>query len=293
MLSDLRLPGMLGTDLLRYVRLRHESLPFVMLTGVNDVPTVVRSMREGADEYLVKPVSPARLLQKLEGAVRHRQERNQVREETRQRLEEAEEAVRRERERASFYGFMRGVHTLVISLELADPYTKDHSKKVASAAVLMARRLGMRQRELREIRVGALLHDIGKIVVPREILHKEGPLTPEEWEIVRLHPLHGHDMLKPLGRYYPEVQRIVRHEHERWDGRGYPDGLKGEEIPLGSRLVMIADTYDAIISTRPYRPAATKADALRAIREGAGSQFDPDLIPAFEAVLPDLPGPRS
>lgn len=279
--SDMRLPGMSGADLLRYVRLHRRDLPFLLLTGVNDVPTAVRSMQDGADEYLLKPISPHDLSGRVFGAM-----------EGRAKIA-AKERRERSAEMAGLVGFLRGVHSLVNSLEMKDQYTRDHSKKVASIAVTMARQLpGMNRRSIREIRVGALLHDLGKIGVPQEILHKNGPLDPEEWKIVKMHPEYGHRILQPMAKSYPEVLRIVRHEHERWDGNGYPDGLAGEAIPLGARLVMVADTYDAICSTRPYRKALGKDKALEVIREGAGSQFDPGLVPVFECVLEKLPLPR-
>jgi HD-GYP domain-containing protein (c-di-GMP phosphodiesterase class II) len=123
-------------------------------------------------------------------------------------------------------------------------------------------------------------------------LHKNGPLNADEWDVVKEHPNYGARILEPLERHYPVVVDIVRSEHERWDGRGYPKGLAGKDIPLGSRIIMIADTYDAVCSTRPYRKAMDKDQALKIIREGAGSQFDPELVPVFEKVLADLPLPR-
>ncbi len=278
---DLQMPGMDGLQLLRYVRIFSQEVAFLMLTGHDSVPTAVRSMHDGADEYLVKPVLAHELAQKVVVAVQRRKEQWR----TSLRNARAELAPR--------IGFLRGVQALVNSLETKDPYTRDHSQKVAHTAMIMAVKLpDMTRRRLREIRFGALLHDIGKIGVPLTVLHKEGPLEESEWEIVRLHPEYGVRILEPLARDYPEVVRIVRHEHERWDGRGYPDGLVGKEIPLGARLVMIADTYDAICSTRPYRKALSKSDALDVIRQGAGSQFDPELIPIFESSLAELPEPR-
>jgi len=279
--SDLRLPGMSGVQFLRYVRLYRSDLPFVMLTGMNDVPTAVSSMRDGADEYLLKPVDPVTLRERLRTAIVQRAEKAAAGRQARQA------------ETAGLIGFLRGVHALINSLEMKDQYTRDHSKKVAGVSMTMARELGgLGRKEIREIRVGALLHDVGKIGVPQAILHKNGPLTDAEWDLVKQHPLFGARILQPLAKNHPEVQKIVRHEHERWDGRGYPDGIAGEAIPLGARLIMIADTYDAICSTRPYRKALSKDHALQVMREGSGTQFDPALVPVFERVLAVLPEPR-
>ncbi len=276
--SDLGLPGMRGDELLRLIRNVDQSLPFIMLTGENNVPTAVQSVRDGADEYLMKPASVATVVQHILSAMDRRVRTN------------AEERRLRDADKAQIKAFLTGVQALVNSLETKDQYTRDHSKKVAQIALMMAKELpGMSKDQLREIRIGAWLHDIGKIGIPLTILHKNGPLDAEEWEEVKKHTIYGARILEPLSKHYPEVQRIVRHEHERWDGKGYPDGIAGTEIPLGARLIMIADTYDAICSNRPYRAALTRDDALKVIREGAGTQFDPGLVPVFEKTYQEFP----
>jgi len=279
--SDLNLPGMRGDDLLRHVRSINPGLPFVMLTGENDVPTAVRAVQDGADEYLMKPASVNRVREGIGTAINHRQE------------EEERERKSRHADSGELKAWLGGIRSLVNSLEAKDQYTKNHSKKVAQIALMMARAIpGITHSQLREIRIGAWLHDIGKIAVPLTILHKDGPLNPEEWEVVKDHTVQGAKIVEPLAKKYPEVQRIVRHEHERWDGKGYPDGIAGNDIPLGSRLIMIADTYDAICSTRPYRKALPKAAALEVILEGAGTQFDPNLVPLFEQTFASFPHPE-
>lgn len=278
--SDLNLPGMRGDELLRLIRNVDDHLPFIMLTGENDVPTAVQSVRDGADEYLMKPASVGRVVQHILSAM------------DRRRRTEADARRLRDADMAQLKAFMSGVQALVISLETKDQYTRDHSRKVAQVALMMAKKLpGMDKRQLREIRVGAWLHDIGKIGIPLTILHKEGKLDDEEWEEVKKHTIYGAKILEPLAKHYPHVQAIVRHEHERWDGGGYPDGLAGNDIPLGSRLIMIADTYDAICSTRPYRKAKSREFGLQVIREGAGTQFDPSLVPVFEETYHEFPCP--
>ena len=279
--SDLALPGMNGDEFLRHIRQIDPAMPFLMLTGSQDVATAVQSMHDGADEYLVKPITPSTLSHKVREAIERRQQF------------ELENKRNLNADMSRLIAFLRGVGAMVNALETKDQYTRDHSKKVAQSAVQMARQVpGMSKTNVREIRIGALLHDIGKIGIPLTILHKEGKLNEEEWAEVKRHPEYGVNILEPLGRYYPEVLAIVRHEHERWDGSGYPDGLSGTDIPLGSRIIMIADTYDAICSTRPYRKALPKSAALEIIRKGTGTQFDPTLVPIFEEALPGLPMPR-
>lgn len=278
--SDLNLPGMRGDELLRLIRNVDKTLPFIMLTGENDVDVAVRAVRDGADEYLMKPASVGKVVQHILSAI------------DRRRRSTDKDRKLRDADMAQLKAFMSGVQALVNSLETKDEYTRNHSKKVAQIALMMAQRLpGMDKRQLREIRVGALLHDIGKIGIPLTILHKEGKLDEDEWEAVKKHTLYGARILEPLAKDYPMVQSIVRHEHERWDGGGYPDGLAGTDIPLGSRLIMIADTYDAICSTRPYRKAQSREFALKVIQEGAGTQFDPGLVPVFEQTYHEFPCP--
>jgi len=279
-LSDLNLRGgMRGDEFLRTVRRTHPHVAFVMLTGEKDVPTAVQAMQDGADEYLLKPSGVAAVADAVVAARRKSDRRFEK--ERRARLAE----------HGDFMTQFTTIRTLVNTLETKDVYTRDHSKKVALCTMIMARAMGMDRPRMRELRIGALLHDIGKIGVPLTILHKEGSLTSAEWEVIKKHTTDGAHIVTPLAKYLPEVQRIVRHEHERWDGKGYPDGIGGLDIPLGSRLIMIADTYDAVCSNRSYRKAQTPEAVLQIVREGAGAQFDPQLVPVFEATYHLFPKP--
>jgi HD-GYP domain-containing protein (c-di-GMP phosphodiesterase class II) len=155
---------------------------------------------------------------------------------------------------------------------------------VVHLAVETARLLGLSQGEIERVSDGALLHDVGKVAIPNEILFKPGPLTPEEWAVMREHPVIGERIL----RRTPELAAIapmVRHEHERWDGGGYPDGLAGEAIPMGSRIILACDAYNAMITARPYRAPMSTADAMEELRRSAGTQFDPRVLDALLRVL--------
>jgi ribonuclease P protein subunit RPR2 len=175
------------------------------------------------------------------------------------------------------------------SMEAKDLYTGGHTERVAAVAEGLARRLGFRDDELEAIEIGALLHDIGKIGVPGQVLRKEGPLTDDEWELVRTHPLISDYILSELD-LHPFVRQCARSSHERIDGTGYPDGLSGEEIPLPARIVFVADALDALTSTRPYRPARSMLAALAEIREHAGTQFCPRVVAALEEMWRKEPG---
>ena len=190
-----------------------------------------------------------------------------------------------ERSRAA-QAYRAVVRSLAAALEARDGYTGEHSDAVHSLSVAVARKLGLYAREVAEVEAVALLHDVGKIGIPDQILHKPGPLTPDEWVLMREHPVIGERILRPLPGL-SEVATAARHEHERWDGRGYPDGISGEDIPLASRIVLTCDAYNALVSDRPYRKRLSDATAVAELRRCAGTQFDPRLAEAFLRTSPD------
>jgi hypothetical protein len=169
------------------------------------------------------------------------------------------------------------------SMEAKDLYTRGHTERVAAVAVGLARRLGFRDDELEAIEIGALLHDIGKIGIPEQILHKAGKLNEDEWALIKTHPVISDQILSELD-LHPFVRQCARSSHERIDGMGYPDGLSGEAIPLPARIVFVADALDALTSTRPYRGARPMLAALAEIREHSGAQFCPDVVAALEEL---------
>ena len=181
-------------------------------------------------------------------------------------------------------GPREAVEALAVALTERDRYTGEHSEAVIEMSAAVARNLGLRVAEVERIRSAALLHDIGKVAIPDEILHKPGPLTDKEWMLMREHPVIGERILSVLPGM-SGVARIVRHEHERWDGGGYPDGIAGEDIPLGSRIIIAADTYHAITSDRPYRAARSHAEAVEELTRCAGTQFDPTVTAALVGYL--------
>lgn len=183
----------------------------------------------------------------------------------------------------------RMLQGMVLSLEARDPYTAFHSERVAAIAQDIARAMGLPEAERDVLLLGARLHDIGKIGIPDEVLLKPSPLTPWEWELMRTHPEKGYRVLSPLIPFLGPIEGIVLHHHERWDGTGYPRGLRGEEIPLLARIVAVADAYEAMTSDRPYRPGLLPEEALERIRRGAGSQFDPEVVEAFVRVFARKP----
>ena len=179
---------------------------------------------------------------------------------------------------------MTRLSALSEALERAHVGTAEHARSVAELAERVGARLGMRGAELRALRWGALLHDVGKIEVRRELLNKPGPLSDAEFEEVKQHTVVGALMVERVARF-GKVHHLVRWSHERWDGDGYPDRLAGAAIPLGARVICVCDAYDAMVSTRPYRPAMSVPAALGELRAGAGSQFDPAVVDALVLEL--------
>jgi HD-GYP domain-containing protein (c-di-GMP phosphodiesterase class II) len=170
-------------------------------------------------------------------------------------------------------------------VETDDQYTGAHSRDVVDLSRSTAAALGLPASQRRAVEFAAMLHDVGKIYVPKEILNKPGPLDAYEWEVIRNHTIQGERVLKHVGGALARVARYVRSSHERYDGRGYPDGLAGEAIPLGARIVAVCDAYRAMVEDRPYRPALSRGDAIEEMRRAAGTQFDPDCVKALLEIL--------
>ncbi|WP_022853528.1 HD domain-containing phosphohydrolase [Thermodesulfatator atlanticus] len=179
------------------------------------------------------------------------------------------------------------LRALVRALEAKDPYTKQHSERVTQYALAIAKEMGLAEDMCESLRFAGHLHDVGKVGVPDAILLKPGRLAPEEYEIIKQHPLIGAEIVGHMGLLSDEAQ-IIKHHHERWDGNGYPYGLAREDIPLLSRILAVADTFDAMTSVRPYRPARSFDDAFAEIVRCAGSQFDPQVVDAFKACFPKI-----
>jgi HD-GYP domain-containing protein (c-di-GMP phosphodiesterase class II) len=190
--------------------------------------------------------------------------------------------------RRLYVQLQRGVYQSLLglanALEAKDPYTRGHSERVSEWSRRVALALGLEAPAAAIIAQAGLLHDIGKIGVPEAVLRKHGPLDPEEWELMKRHPLVGADIVAPL-EFFAGGAIVIRHHHERHDGRGYPDGLAGDAIPIGARIVAVADVYDALTSERPYRPALDAGTGLAHLTRHAGSGFDADVVEAFVAMI--------
>ena len=181
------------------------------------------------------------------------------------------------------------VTSLASAIDAKDTYTKGHSTGVARYSEALARAAGLEEKEIERIKLGAILHDVGKIGIPENILKKPSALSDEEWQIMKQHPTIGVEKVIKPNRQLKDLIPMVKYHHERYDGKGYPEGLKGEEIPLAARIVSVADTYHALVSDRPYRKGMSIEKACQILKEGAGTQWDKELVRIFISIAPSLP----
>lgn len=260
-LLDLDLPGMDGTTTLSILKDSFETkrIPIIVVTSYDDVEEKIKCLELGADDYLTKPFHPRELRARIKTLLRSRQE--------------------------ALGSVQNFVHALMKVLSFRDSHTAAHSHRTAFYALKLAHAIEGESPQV--LHTAGLLHDIGKIGIREGILAKPEALEPDEFELIKFHPLIGERICTPIKGLRP-ILPIIRHHHERFDGGGYPDSLKGEEIPLGARIMAIAESFDTITCDSYYRVALPSHDALDLLRLGAGSQWDPDLVEAFCAVIQEL-----
>jgi putative nucleotidyltransferase with HDIG domain len=294
MLSDLMMANLDGIALLERTKEKFPDMPVVMVTAVHDISVALSAIRNGAYDYLLKPFEREQLLATVRRALENRRLKMENRE-YQTRLEALVDARTHQWRTANTNletamanlerSYDITLEALGDALDLKDAETEGHSKRVTAYTIALARAMGVPRDEINVISRGAFLHDIGKMAIPDAILRKPGALTPEEVAIMREHCYRGYQMLKKIP-FLAEAAEIVYSHQERYDGTGYPRGLKGDEIPLGSRLFSVADTLDAITSDRPYRPAQSIAAAREEIQRWSGRQFDPEVVKTFLS-MPD------
>jgi putative two-component system response regulator len=287
-LLDVMMPEMDGFEVCRRVR-HHDVLaeiPIVMITALDDRDSRLTGLRAGADDFITKPFDLTELLTRVQTITRLNRYRHLMNE----RARFAEQLQRSRDELAQAYDAT--LEGWVKALDLRDHETEGHSQRVTEMTLRMAERLGIHGEALEHIRRGALLHDIGKMGIPDAILHKQGTLTSEEMAIMRRHPIYAYEWLSPIAYLRPALDIPYCH-HEKWDGSGYPRGLKGEEIPLAARIFALADVWDALRSARPYHEPWSDEEARTHIRERAGTHFDPSLVELFLCNLSQHIGPHT
>jgi response regulator RpfG family c-di-GMP phosphodiesterase len=286
-ISDLQMPGMSGMELLTKVRQNYPQMVFLMVTGVDDIRVGVQAMRQGADDYLVKPLqvdanivlaslTRASHVKRLEQEVdNYRHHLEEIVAEQTQQLREALRRIER--------SYDHTLEVLGAAIDLRDSPTAGHSRRVFLYSIEIAKAMGGLENQMRNIAMGAWLHDIGKLAIPDAILLKPGPLTEREREIMQRHAQIGYDLVKGIP-FLAEAAEIIFAHHERCDGSGYPRSLKTQEIPAGARIFAVADTFDAMTSDRPYRRALPFQASREVIERGAGKQYDEQVARVFLSI---------
>ncbi len=269
-LLDILMPGMDGYEVCRRIKATPETrlTPVVLITGLSDTENRIKGINAGADDFLSKPIDFNELLARTRSLLRLKQYTDE--------LENAESVL----------------WSLAFAIEARDPYTRGHCERLAQMSARLGERLGISEEDISALRRAGIVHDIGKVVVPDAILLKPGPLSTEETAIMRRHPVVGEQICAPLRTFGP-VLPIIRHHHERYDGSGYPDGLRGEKIPLTARILQLADVYDALTTDRPYRKSDPSEAAL-GIMDNEASQgwWDRQLLDAFCTMIRTGDGAR-
>lgn len=262
-LLDIVMPGMSGFEVCRRIKATPETrlTPVVLITGLSQTEDRIKGINCGADDFLSKPIDINELLARTRSLLRLKQYTDE--------LENAESVL----------------FTLAHSIEARDPYTGGHCERLSEMSARLGEKLGLPEEQIKALRRAGIVHDIGKVVVPDAILLNPDPLSPEDMAIMRKHPIVGEHICKPM-RTFRLVLPIIRHHHEHRDGSGYPDGLRGDEIPVTASILQLVDVYDALTTTRPYRQASTPAEALEIMdRESAKGWWDCDLLKAFREMI--------
>ena len=262
-LLDVMMPGHTGFDVCRTIKSNPETrlIPVVLVTGLADTGDRIQGIDCGADDFLCKPVNKQELLARVRSLLRLKQFTDE--------LESAETVL----------------FSLALSIEAKDPYTEGHCDRLSKYSVALAERLDLPEELRVALRRAGIVHDIGKVAVPEHILLKPGPLTPEEWKVMKQHPVVGERICSPL-KSFRHVLPVIRHHHEKLDGSGYPDALRGGEIPATARILQTVDIYDALTTARPYRKALSPEEALAVMQqEVKRGWWEGSLVAELEALI--------
>jgi putative two-component system response regulator len=275
-LLDVMMPGMTGFEVCEKIRNDPQvaEIPIIILTALDDRESLLTGLKAGADDFISKPFDRFELRARLIGITRLNRYQKLLGE--REKLQTANKRLQDAYE-ATIEGWSH-------AMDLRDRETEGHSRRVAELSIKLAQEMGMSEEGIVHLRHGALLHDIGKIGIPDAILHKPDSLSEEEWAVMRKHPRFAYDMLNNI-EYLREALEIPYFHHEKWDGTGYPQRLSGDQIPIAARIFAVADVWDALTSDRPYRPAWSREDAMKYIREQSGKHFDPQVVELFFEVV--------
>lgn len=263
--SDQKMPQMEGTELFKIISEKHPNIVKILLTGHSNVDILVDAINEcHLFQYVLKPFEPDQLCDVVQNGIKKYE------------LTTSKTQILRDLSEL----FYKTIKSIAFALDAKDKYTHGHSMRVTLYSLALAKELNLPEGLLEEIETAGLLHDIGKIAIPEKILLKPGKLTEEEWEIIKTHPELGERLVESIDKL-KVISNWLKYHHERYDGKGYPEGLSGEEIPVASRIIALADTYDAMTSDRSYRAALSHKTAIDEVKRCSGSQFDPELAELF------------
>jgi putative nucleotidyltransferase with HDIG domain len=268
------MPGKSGIELLPKIKSNSPDTSVIMATATNEISVAIQYLKQGADDYLCKPFNLDELSLTVERTLEKRHLQLEIREYQQyleERIEEQTEQLRRL--------FLNAIEALVSALEAKDKYTGGHSRRVTDIALAIGKELGLSGQDLEALRWGSLLHDIGKIAVDPAIQNKPGKLTREEYEHIMTHVQLGAQIVRPLMNQ--KMAEMIEHHHDRYGGGGLHQEIMGDNIPLGARILAVADAFDAMISDRPYRSAMSITNIVEEIKRCAGTQFDPVVVAAF------------
>ena len=288
-LTDIVMQDGNGIALLERIHEQQPQLPVVMVTAIHDISVAIDSMRRGAYDYLLKPFEREHLVNTVRRALDHRQalqDSHNYQQSLEQVVRARTEMLRQAMENLE-HSYDVTLEALGDALDLKDSETEGHSKRVTAYTIALARAMGISPSQIKIIARGAFLHDIGKMAIPDDILRKAGKLDPGEQDVMREHCARGYNMLRKIP-FLAESAEIVFSHQEHFDGSGYPNGLRGDEIPIGARIFAVADTLDAITSDRPYRKARSFDAAREEVLRCSGSQFDPSVVEVFLKVPNEL-----
>lgn len=292
-LLDVMMPGISGFDVARKLKENEETkiIPIVMVTALQDVESRIKAIEAGADDFLSKPVDRTELQARVKSLLQVKAYNDHMRDY--QKELEAEVAKRTEELRKAFETIKTAsldtIYRLSRAAEYKDEDTGAHIKRMSNYSAAVARQMGLGKDDVETILYAAPMHDAGKIGIPDRILLKPGKLDPEEWEIMKQHTTIGGNILGGSDSGFIKLAEVIAlTHHEKWDGSGYPHGLRGPAIPLAGRIAAIADVFDALTSKRPYKEAFSLEKSFAIIREGRGSHFDPEVVAAFFAVEKEI-----
>ncbi|MBA7685261.1 Cyclic di-GMP phosphodiesterase [subsurface metagenome] len=274
MILDIKMPGKSGMELLPEIKASYPDTAVMMATALNDVNISIQCMKEGAYDYICKPFNLTEVVLSVEGVLEKKRLEREIREHQQFLEEKVDEQTKEVRK-----VFLGAIEALAFALEAKDQYSAGHSRRVTEIAVAIGKEMGLSQDCVEDLRWGGLLHDVGKIAIDQIIQNKPGRLTPEEYEHIMTHANVGAGIVKPVVN--DKVVEMIEHHHDRYDGSGMNQTVVGKKIPVGARILAVADAFDAMTSDRPYRMAMSIDEALNEIRRCAGSQFDPEVAAAF------------